>query len=86
MHRGILPRPSGAETPDQGRELVGRGRPANPSRLGQEGFAGNRLLFPVISRDMANKEQHKEKKNKKQALKTKAEKRAARIAKRNAGK
>ena len=47
---------------------------------------GNRGLFPVISRAMANRDQHKEKKNKKPPQKTKAEKRAEKIAKRNSRK
>lgn len=45
-------------------------------------FCGTLGKFPR----MANKEQHKEKKTKKKPLKTKEEKRAEKIAKRNAGK
>jgi len=53
---------------------------------GSESFSGNCGLFSVLSYPMANREQHKEKKNKKQPLKTKAEKRAERIARKNARK
>lgn len=51
-----------------------------------ESFLGKRGYFLVISKIMANKEQHSEKKNKKKPRKTKAEKRAEKIARENSRK